>query len=223
MLADDQLGLIVTSDLLAQRLVSEGVAPARLTVAPLGADDTTTSPGSALECDQLLARVHVEGAFTLSAGTIEPRKNIEGLVAAHALARRHTPELGPLVIVGPRGWSDVDTGDAVVLGEVARGVLNELYRRATVVAYVPRAEGWGLPPVEALHAGTRVVASTTVPSVSANEEVELAAWDDVAGIADALSRAVTSSRDPEAVARRQRSVAALTWRACAAAHVGAWQ
>jgi len=39
--------------------------------------------------------------------------------------------------------------------------LKGLYRDATVFAYVAVAEGWGLPPVEALHAGTRVVASTT--------------------------------------------------------------
>ena len=102
----------------------------------------------------LLVAHDVRGPFTLYAGTREPRKNIERLVAAHAVARvanrrARRPRAGRPERLGRR----VDRrGDGVGAG-LASVLLKGLYRDAAVVAYVPRAEGWGLPPVEALARG----------------------------------------------------------------------
>ena len=79
-----------------------------------------------------------------------------------------------------------------------------LYRDATVVAYVPLAEGWGLPPVEALHAGTRVVASATTPSVATTQSVVRVDPLDVERIAEGLLAALAlGRRRREQRARRQ--------------------
>jgi len=83
------------------------------------------------------------------------------------------------------------------VGLVSRELLLGLYRDATVVAYVPLAEGWGLPPVEALNVGTRVVASATTPSVASNERVVRVDPLDVESIAEGLLAALREGDDYE--------------------------
>lgn len=215
--------ILASSPLLHERLVADGFDAARLHRVRLGVDEHGVSPSSRDRIVGLLAAAGVNGPFTLHAGTREPRKNVERLLVAHDEARRQAPELGPLVLVGPEGWGAVGTGSAVVLGLVDRADLLGLYREAAVVAYVPRAEGWGLPPVEALNAGTRVVASANCPSVAANDQAVLVDPLSTASIGDGLLRAVRSDDDDEARQRRTSSVRDLTWRNCALDHLAAWQ
>jgi len=221
--ARDDLRVLTTSPGLDQRLAGLGIAPARLHPVRLGVDDATQAAAGRESIRAMLDGYEVRGPFTLYAGTREPRKNLERLIEAHRDARSSHPELGPLVLVGPAGWGEVDTADAVVLGMVERAVLLGLYRDATVFAYVPRSEGWGLPPVEALHAGTRVVASSTTPSVLENDSVIRVDPLDVGSISAGLARALTLATDERARDERARSVAALTWRNAALDHLAAWR
>jgi glycosyltransferase involved in cell wall biosynthesis len=214
--------LFCASPGLGSRLRAEGFAPERLHDVRLGVDDETV-PADELAVAAALDARGVRGPFTLYVGTREPRKNLERLVAAHALARAENDALGPLVLVGPSGWGEVDVADAVVLGPVARPLLKGLYRDATVVAYVPRAEGWGLPPVEALAQGTRVVASSNTPSVTANDEVVRVDPLDVEDIAGGLLAALLVPTDEPARARRRASVTELTWRNVALDHLAGWR
>lgn len=218
----DDVRLFTTAPGLAQRLIAEGFAPSRLHEVRLGVDDDVSADSEG-QVRAFLAEHGVRGPFTLYAGTREPRKNLDRLIVAHAQALATDAALGPLVLVGPQGWGEVDSGDAVVLGLVARSLLRGLYRDAAVLAYVPRAEGWGLPPVEALHEGTRVVASATTPSVMANNEVVIVDPFDVADIAEGLVRALSQSNDEAARGRRRASVATLTWRNVALDHLAGWQ
>ncbi len=214
--------VLCSSPGLQSRLLGEGFAADRLHSIRLGVDEST--PEAPIErIRDVLAAHGVTGPFTLYAGTREPRKNLERLVAAHALARRDDPELGPLVIAGPAGWGEVDLGGAVVVGLVERPVLLGLYRAAAVVAYVPLAEGWGLPPVEALARGTRVVVSTTTPSVATNPTVVRVDARAVTDVAAGLAAALRDDDDPAARERRRASVADLTWRQCALDHLAAWR
>jgi glycosyltransferase involved in cell wall biosynthesis len=223
LLEREDIRLLTSSPLLPDRLRALGVAQERIFPVRLGVDDAGVVPATTMAVHHALAAAGVRGPFTLHAGTREPRKNTALLVAAHRLARAQEPELGPLVFVGPDGWGAAPTGDAVVLGPVSRELLLGLYREATVVAYVPRAEGFGLPPVEALRAGTRVVASTTCPSVANNLEVVRVSPHDVDAIADGLLTAVRLHTDEHAALRRMNSVADMTWRNCALDHLAAWQ
>ncbi len=218
----DDVRVVTTSPLLEDRLVAEGFDRSRLTRVRLGVDeDATAAPRH--EIVDLLAGHGVSGPYTLYAGTREPRKNLATLVAAHRAARARHAELGPLVLVGPAGWGDDDTGDAVVLGVLGRALLRGLYRDAAVVAYVARAEGWGLPPVEALAAGARVVASANTPSVASNATVVHVDPLDVASVAEGLAHALEQGLDDESASARRASVADLTWRQCAQDHLAAWR
>jgi glycosyltransferase involved in cell wall biosynthesis len=215
--------VILTAPGILRRLVDDGFDPSRLFEVRLGVDDVHTEATGTAEVRALLREHGVEGPFTLYVGTREPRKNLERLREAHADARAGHRDLGPLVIVGPPGWGGVDLGDAVVLGLVSRAMLKGLYRNATVFAYVPRAEGWGLPPMEALHEGARVVASDTTPSASNNPEVVLVDPLNVSDIAAGLVTALERPDDVASRARRQASVADLTWRNVALDHLKSWQ
>jgi len=215
--------VFTSSPTLAARLVDDGFTPDRLHRVRLGVDDDAVEPASTIEVTTHLARHGVAGPFTLYAGTREPRKNIEVLIRAHRDARSAGLDLGPLVLAGSSGWGEVHTDDAVVLGVVERSLLKGLFRDATLFVYIPRAEGWGLPPVEALFAGTRVVASTTTPSVGANDEVVLVDPFDQASVVDGLGRAMELADDEVARARRRASVDELTWRNCALDHVAGWR
>jgi glycosyltransferase involved in cell wall biosynthesis len=215
--------VVTTAPGLAQRLIDDGFEHERLYESRLGVDDARTVPESEDHVRAALAASDVEGPFTLYVGTREPRKNLDRLAQAHAVAAETNSELGPLVLVGPTGWGDVDSGNAVALGLVSRSLLQGLYRDATVFAYVPRAEGWGLPPVEALHAGARVVASTTTPSVVSNDEVVRVDPLDVDAIAEGLVRALSQDNDETGRERRRASVSSLTWRNAALDHLAAWR
>jgi glycosyltransferase involved in cell wall biosynthesis len=219
----DDVRIFCAAPTLSRRLIDDGFDASRLHDVRLGADDESTIATSVEHVRSALAQRGVSGSFTLYVGTREPRKNLERLIAAHSLARSSQEELGPLVLVGPSGWGSVESADAVVLGRVSSAMLKGLYRDATVVAYVPRAEGWGLPPVEALSEGTRVVASVTTPSVADNEEVVLVDPLDVDAIASGLTTSLTLANDEAARQRRRTSVATLTWRNVALDHLEGWK
>ena len=212
--------IMVTNELLRDEVLADGVTADRVHVVPLGHVHAVADTPSALA---LLETERVVGNFTLVVGSIEPRKNHERLIAAHARARVRHPELGPLVVVGPQGWGNVDLRDATRLGAVDEATLAGLYELARVVAYVPLAEGWGLPVIEALSAGRPVVASNSTPSAHGRADVQICNPLDSDDIERGLIDAVRLDDDSNSQQRRRDSVASLTWSASANRHVEVWQ
>ena len=107
-----------------------------------------------------------EDGYLLFVGTSEPRKGLDTLLDALS---------GPalkgqsLVVVGPRGWGGVDVGEdaqtrgvgdrVTVTGRVDDADLASLYAGASLVVMPSRAEGFGLPVLEAMNLGVPVVTS----------------------------------------------------------------
>ena len=211
--------IFTSSPGLKERLVVEGFDAARIIPIRLGVDDESVQPASSAEVKHFLSGHGVNGPFTFYAGTREPRKNLSALINAHRRARAASPELGPLVIAGSQGWGGVSTQDAVVVGLVEWNMLKGLYRDCTVFAYVPRAEGWGLSPIEALNAGARVVASSTTPSVNKNQNVVLVDPLSEESITAGLQRALELDEKDD---QRKQSVSEFTWKNCALDHLAGW-
>ena len=224
--------LVVPSRLVAADLMAMGIAEARITVVPSGADHLPAPDADAT--DVLLRKVGVSGEFLLTVGTLEPRKNVDRLVRAFARVRASLPRPWPLVIVGPTGWGPEPpvprAADHVVFtGPVPDVVLSEMYRRARAFAYVPLTEGYGLPPLEAMLSGIPTVVSDEVPSVrdlgavgpAPARIVDPLDIDDIArGLADVLTddvlRADLGSRGAAYASTR-------TWRGAARAHMQLWR
>lgn len=141
------------------QLARLGRVPAGV-VAPLGVDVPMPDP-ALLPADLDLSR-----PYFVALGTIEPRKN-------HALLLDVWDRLPPvrpqLFIVGNRGWAGPEVlqrldnlppdGPVRVLVGQPDGAVAALVQGARALLAPSRAEGFGLPPVEAALLGTAVIAT----------------------------------------------------------------
>jgi glycosyltransferase involved in cell wall biosynthesis len=165
-------------------------------------------------------RAEHDNPYVLAVATLEPRKNLSTLVAAHALVREQRPELELVVAGAPVQWANQElAGDGVTaLGFVPDDQLPELYRGANVFAYPSLFEGFGIPVVEAMACGTPVVASSH-PSLDES-------CGDAAVRADPTSAEAIAEGIERALSERERLVPLglehakrFTWRACGEAHL----
>ncbi|MGO9343674.1 MAG: glycosyltransferase family 4 protein [Acidimicrobiales bacterium] len=212
---------VVPSEPIAGEVRDAGAGESRVTVIEPGVDHLPQPDMAA--AGELLERLGVRGGFIMSVGTLEPRKNLEMLVAAYSDIRDSLPDRWPLVIVGPQGWGAGPTSREGVefAGHVSPGILSALYAKAELLAYVPLAEGFGLPPLEAMFCGTPVVASP-VPSVGSAALVVNP--DDRGAIAQALLTVSTDAAVREQLVKEGRARAEnLTWERCASQHVELWR
>jgi glycosyltransferase involved in cell wall biosynthesis len=115
-------------------------------------------------------RLPLDEPYILSVGTLEPRKNVTGLLKAYATLRR-AGVTHRLVVVGMKGWKyapifdlvhELNLDHCVVFpGYVADEDLPGFYNGADVFVYPSLYEGFGLPPLEAMACGVPVVVSNT--------------------------------------------------------------
>ncbi len=110
--------------------------------------------------------------FFLCVGTLEPRKNLETTLQAHALLidrKKKKNENPHLVIIGARGWQfkkifarlqKLGTADYVVFkGYVSSEELVKYYNTALALVFPSLYEGFGLPPLEAMKCACPVISS----------------------------------------------------------------
>jgi len=216
--------LVAPSKLVADQLVAAGAAASAIEVIEEGCDHLP--PADLAAADALLARIGVRTGFLLTVSTLEPRKNLRRLLEAYDIARADLAEPWPLVVVGPAGWGEAlppgDVPHGVVLaGQVDDATLAGLYRKARCLVYVPLAEGFGLPPVEAMRECTPVVASPIPSTAGACVEVDPT---DPRAIARGLVAASSDDRTrSELVTAGLLRANELTWAAAARRHVELWR
>ncbi len=166
--------LLTPSRFSAQRLALHlGVPEARLWLQPLGADHLDRHRGGDAAVDargvwplaELLPALPPGTPFLLAVGSRNPTKNLARVEQAFVQAAAARPSL-QLVLVG-EARATVFRGDAGVaahprihrLGRVDDRQLQALYRHGRALVFPSLTEGFGLPPLEAMHAGCPVIAS----------------------------------------------------------------
>ncbi|CAN5126039.1 glycosyltransferase family 1 protein [soil metagenome] len=178
------------------------------------------------DADARAAALGLPPSYVLAVGTLEPRKGLASLI--RALARPDAPDL-PLVIAGPKGWGDLEVQAVAaeaglapervhILGFVSDEDLALVISRATVFVYPSRAEGFGLPIIEALHFGTPVI-HTDVPALLevADDASIVVPRDDPEGLPERLAQAMTQLVTHDELAARLRIAGfdrarAFSWR-----------
>ena len=149
--------------------------------------------GASRLAETALGKMGIPGRFILAVGTIEPRKNLPRLLDAWKIAQRKLRD-HTLVLAGPKGWGpDLPATERVILtGWVGDETLPGLMAAADVFCYPSLYEGFGLPPLEAMAAGTAVVACrySAAPEVL-GEAALLVEPTDVESLANALIAAAT--------------------------------
>jgi len=113
----------------------------------------------------------IDRPYVLYVGTIEPRKNLTGLLESFALLKEKKIFQGQLVVAGMKGWMvesigdlikklDIQT-DVIFTGFVSDGQLCRLYNMAEVFVFPSFYEGFGFPILEAFCCGVAVITSQT--------------------------------------------------------------
>lgn len=207
----------------------------RITVVPLGVDARCFT--EVADADRLAVLKHhgLEAGFFLFIGCLQPRKNVERLVAAHlslpaALRKQH-----PLVIAGRNGWG-VDAlvanlnrlapgGEVRWLDYISPADKLALLHSAKALVFPSLYEGFGLPVLEAFAAGLPVLTSSTtaLPEVAGGAAL-LVDPHAVDAIAEGMARLTEdSSLCTDLVARGRVRARELSWERCVARTLEVYQ
>lgn len=158
------------------------------------------------------------GAYWLSVGTIEPRKNHRRLADAYARYRALGGAPMPLVLAGGKGWLMEDFPqhlrtlgiytDVIMTGYVSDEELIWLYRNCYAHIYPSLFEGFGLPVLEGMQFGAATLTSrcSSIPEITGDAAI-LIAPEDTEGWVQAMLRLAAngSERDHLSLAARHQA------------------
>lgn len=215
--------IIAISENTKRDLVAQyGAEAGKITVVYCGTDPAFKTPTPEAVQD-LRVRRGLPDRMVLFVGTIEPRKNVAGLIRAFGRARRSAKLPHHLVLVGARGWKHADVDSAVeaeglagvvqFAGYVPQDELPLWYRAAELFVYPTRYEGFGLPPLEAMASGTPVVttAVASIPEVVADAAI-LVSPNDEPALAEAIVQGLSDrTRREEMMARGRAQAERFSW------------
>jgi glycosyltransferase involved in cell wall biosynthesis len=213
------------------RAVADELAPALPELASdrvvvIGEGATEALAEQPPDADARAARLALPSTgYLLSLATLEPRKALDVLLAG--LTDPAAPDL-PLVVVGQPGWGGIDPaavaadlglqpGRVRVFGRLTDPDLAVVLHRATALAVPSRAEGFGLPVLEAMAAGVPVVTSDAPALVEVGGgATEVVPTDDPAALAAALGRlAGDPERRKQLIEAGRRRATDYSWKASA--------
>lgn len=191
---------IITVSNFSKLSISEhfGIQKDRIHVIPNSIDPEwidTVDPANLIEIKK---KYRLYRPYIVSVGTLQPRKNIERVIAAFSLLPKILQQNYDLVIVGREGWrcepiikrlrAGAPHGEVRWLKYIPRDELLTLVKAAKCLVFPSLAEGFGLPVVEAFAARLPVLTSSygsALPEVAGDAAVLVDPYD-VSAISDGL-------------------------------------
>jgi alpha-1,3-rhamnosyl/mannosyltransferase len=220
--------VLTISDYSKQEIIRHfGIAAEQITVVPLGVHPRFWVQVDADFRQALRRKLNLPERFFLFVGTLQPRKNLERVLDAHASLPVALQREAPLVVVGRAGWGcehliarmcdSGASGHVKWLEYLPDQEVRALMQTATALVFPSLCEGFGLPVVEAFASGLPVITSntTSLPEV-AGEAALLVDPESPSEIAEAMQLLANDEgwgfRLREAGLVRVRD---FTWKACA--------
>ena len=220
--------IVTPSEFIRARLLDHFSLPGhQVRVIPFGHDPSFSEPVDPAAIEAAKARHGIEGEYILTVGNLHPRKNIARLIDAFVRARERHGIPHRLVIVGNlvvyRNWRfdeiiatierHRERGEIVAPGYVSFEDLKALYQGAACFAFPSLYEGFGLPVLEAMAAGTPVITSNRAAMAEvAGDAASLVDPEDTEAIEHAIARLVEDGSLRDAlVARGRERIRYFTW------------
>ena len=222
--ARSAVGIVCPSQFAADEIQAL-LRPRRIWVIPNGVGEEVggASPLTPAE----LAASRIDGRFVLHAGGATMRKNLDSLAAAWRRVAVDCPD-ATLVLCGPphprRERLFAGMAGVRYLGHLDPASVARLMRSAAAVVVPSLYEGFGLPALEGLAAGTPVVAADrgALPEVCGSAALLVPATAD--GIADGIVEVLTDGvRATGLRARGPQRAAAFSWSTAADATLAVYE
>lgn len=181
--------------------------------------DADTLRFEAQDCARVRDRFQLPERYFIFIGTLQPRKNIRGIVEAFARWQQQAGDKQTeLVLAGGKGWlfddAWLDGAENVrMLGYIDEGDKGALLSQALALVFPSFYEGFGFPVLEAMICGTPVIASnsSSLPELVGDAGL-LVDPRDTAAITAAMHRYSSDSGLRECMIRKgKRQAAAFTW------------
>jgi glycosyltransferase involved in cell wall biosynthesis len=179
-------------------------------VIPLGIDEIFFETPCAASVEAVRRNYELPPRFLLYVGNFEPKKNLPGLLQALKML----PDAPPLVIAGGiKPWPQTEKMLRGVqkLGFIPREDLPLIYGICEAFCFPSLCEGFGLPVLEALACGTKVLASKAVPIPGLSSVAELCEPRFPGSIAASLERLLQSPDSSAQWSARRDFAAQFRW------------
>ena len=218
--------VVTVSQTSKQEMVEEfGVDPAKVVVARNGVDRALYKRSDPPRVEATKRNLGIAGKYLVYVGNIEPRKNLIRLIEAYRSLPKALTDTYQLVMVGSGGWLNEKIIDAIAHAQydgyrivrplrfVEDAEVVDLYSGARCAVLPSFHEGFGMPVLEALACGTRVVAADLGSIREAGGDV-ITYCDPlrVESIAAALQRTLETEPTADFQYRAAQHVANHTWK-----------
>ncbi len=181
-----------------------GLPLEKITVMTPAVDHAKYQPAPAGEIAKVKQKYSITKPYLLFLGTMEPRKNITGIIRAYQALPSATKNKYQLVLAGGKGWLDeeidklanaMSPGQLIRTGYVQDGDEPALYSGAEMFLYPSHYEGWGMQILEAMACGTPVITAnnSSLPEAGGKAATYVTAGND-RQLADAVSKLLRSDK-----------------------------
>lgn len=206
-----------------------GIPSHKIHVIPNGVSRSFRRRITKKEKEEVRSRYGLPAKYFLSISSLEPRKNLKGILTAYRLLPEEVTREQGLVLVGAgnRIFSDPELADDLARmkpgsvhtpGYIPNEELPVFYRMATALVFPSFYEGFGLPLLEGMASATPVIASniSSLPEVAGHAAV-LIDPGNVEELAAAMELVATDSGTRNLLVERgKKRAAGFTWEKTAA-------